>query len=49
MIHGILLFWRYFNSAGAHESGLIGEDPNGVPNNLIPYISQVVLLASLIN
>lgn len=32
---------RYFNPAGAHESGLIGEDPNGIPNNLIPYISQV--------
>ncbi|MDB9805165.1 UDP-glucose 4-epimerase GalE [Porticoccaceae bacterium] len=31
---------RYFNPAGAHESGLIGEDPNGVPNNLFPYISQ---------
>lgn len=32
---------RYFNPAGAHESGLIGEDPNGTPNNLMPYISQV--------
>lgn len=32
---------RYFNPIGAHESGLIGEDPNGVPNNLAPYISQV--------
>lgn len=32
---------RYFNPAGAHESGLIGEAPNGVPNNLMPYISQV--------
>ncbi|MCW8889717.1 MAG: UDP-glucose 4-epimerase GalE [Sedimenticola sp.] len=32
---------RYFNPAGAHESGLIGEDPNGIPNNLMPYISQV--------
>ncbi|WP_281688451.1 UDP-glucose 4-epimerase GalE [Pseudomonas citronellolis] len=32
---------RYFNPVGAHESGLIGEDPNGVPNNLLPYISQV--------
>ena len=32
---------RYFNPAGAHESGLIGEDPNGVPNNLFPYVAQV--------
>jgi UDP-glucose 4-epimerase len=32
---------RYFNPVGAHESGLIGEEPNGVPNNLMPYISQV--------
>lgn len=32
---------RYFNPVGAHESGLIGEDPNGIPNNLMPYIVQV--------
>ncbi len=32
---------RYFNPVGAHESGLIGEEPNGIPNNLMPYISQV--------
>jgi UDP-glucose 4-epimerase len=32
---------RYFNPVGAHESGLIGEDPNGVPNNLMPFVSQV--------
>ena len=32
---------RYFNPTGAHESGLIGEDPNGIPNNLMPYIAQV--------
>ncbi len=32
---------RYFNPAGAHKSGQIGEDPNGIPNNLMPYISQV--------
>lgn len=32
---------RYFNPVGAHESGLIGEDPNGIPNNLMPYISKV--------
>ena len=32
---------RYFNPVGAHPSGLIGEDPNGVPNNLMPYVSQV--------
>lgn len=34
---------RYFNPAGAHESGLIGEDPNGIPNNLLPFISQVAI------
>ena len=32
---------RYFNPIGAHESGRIGEDPNGIPNNLVPYIAQV--------
>lgn len=32
---------RYFNPVGAHESGLIGEDPNGIPNNLLPYITRV--------
>ena len=34
---------RYFNPIGAHESGLIGEDPNGIPNNLLPYVSQVAI------
>lgn len=34
---------RYFNPVGAHESGLIGEDPQGVPNNLMPYIAQVAV------
>ena len=34
---------RYFNPVGAHDSGLIGEDPNGIPNNLLPYISQVAI------
>ncbi len=34
---------RYFNPVGAHESGIIGEDPNGIPNNLMPYISQVAV------
>ncbi len=34
---------RYFNPVGAHRSGLIGEDPNGIPNNLLPYISQVAV------
>ena len=34
---------RYFNPVGAHSSGLIGEDPNGIPNNLLPYISQVAI------
>ena len=41
-------FWniallRYFNPVGAHESGRIGEDPDGIPNNLLPYISQVAI------
>ena len=34
---------RYFNPIGAHDSGLIGEDPNGIPNNLVPYITQVAV------
>ena len=34
---------RYFNPVGAHDSGLIGEDPNGVPNNLMPYLTQVAI------
>ncbi|AYC31464.1 UDP-glucose 4-epimerase GalE [Pseudomonas cavernae] len=34
---------RYFNPVGAHQSGLIGEDPNGIPNNLLPYVSQVAI------
>jgi UDP-glucose 4-epimerase len=34
---------RYFNPVGAHESGTIGEDPNGIPNNLVPYVSQVAV------
>ena len=34
---------RYFNPVGAHESGLIGEDPQGIPNNLMPFISQVAV------
>ncbi|MCW8995571.1 MAG: UDP-glucose 4-epimerase GalE [Psychromonas sp.] len=34
---------RYFNPVGAHASGLIGEDPNGIPNNLLPYIAQVAV------
>ncbi len=36
-----IVLLRYFNPVGAHESGQIGEDPNGIPNNLMPYISQV--------
>ncbi|GAB6097824.1 UDP-glucose 4-epimerase GalE [Desulfatiferula olefinivorans] len=36
-----IILLRYFNPVGAHESGLIGEDPRGIPNNLMPYISQV--------
>ena len=34
---------RYFNPIGAHESGLIGEDPKGIPTNLVPYIAQVAI------
>ncbi|MCL2174289.1 UDP-glucose 4-epimerase GalE [Candidatus Saccharibacteria bacterium] len=34
---------RYFNPIGAHDSGLIGEDPSGIPNNLLPYVSQVAV------
>ena len=34
---------RYFNPIGAHKSGLIGEDPNGIPNNLMPYVTQVAI------
>lgn len=45
-LHGAEPAWniallRYFNPAGAHQSGMIGEDPNGTPNNLMPYVSQV--------
>jgi UDP-glucose 4-epimerase len=39
--HIVLL--RYFNPVGCHESGLIGEEPNGIPNNLMPYIMQVAV------
>ncbi len=38
-----IILLRYFNPMGAHESGLIGEDPNGIPNNLVPYVSQVAV------
>ena len=34
---------RYFNPVGAHESGRIGEDPNGIPNNLLPFVAQVAV------
>jgi len=34
---------RYFNPVGAHQSGLIGEEPNGIPNNLMPYVTQVAI------
>ena len=39
---GVVLL-RYFNPIGAHESGMIGEDPRGIPNNLMPYITQVAI------
>lgn len=38
-----VMLLRYFNPIGAHESGLIGENPNGIPNNLMPYITQVAV------
>lgn len=38
-----IVLLRYFNPIGAHESGLIGEDPKGIPNNLVPYIAQVAI------
>lgn len=38
-----VILLRYFNPVGAHESGLIGEDPQGIPNNLMPYVSQVAV------
>lgn len=38
-----IVLLRYFNPIGAHESGLIGEDPKGIPNNLVPYIAQVAV------
>ncbi len=40
---GALVLLRYFNPVGAHASGLIGEDPNGIPNNLMPYVAQVAV------
>ena len=38
-----IVLLRYFNPIGAHKSGLIGENPNGIPNNLMPYITQVAV------
>lgn len=38
-----IVLLRYFNPIGAHESGLIGEDPKGIPNNLLPYVAQVAV------
>lgn len=38
-----IVLLRYFNPVGAHESGAIGEDPNGIPNNLMPFVSQVAV------
>ena len=38
-----IVLLRYFNPIGAHPSGMIGEDPRGIPNNLMPYISQVAV------
>lgn len=38
-----VILLRYFNPIGAHESGLIGEDPKGIPNNLVPYVTQVAI------
>jgi UDP-glucose 4-epimerase len=41
--HWRIALLRYFNPVGAHISGTIGEDPNGIPNNLVPYVSQVAV------
>lgn len=42
--HGLdVILLRYFNPVGAHESGTLGEDPNGIPNNLVPYVMQVAV------
>ena len=38
-----IMLLRYFNPIGAHISGLIGEDPKGIPNNLVPYIAKVAV------
>ena len=38
-----MILLRYFNPIGAHKSGTIGENPNGIPNNLMPYITQVAV------
>ena len=38
-----VILLRYFNPIGAHESGMIGEDPTGIPNNLMPYVTQVAV------
>ena len=35
-----VILLRYFNPIGAHKSGMIGEDPKGIPNNLLPYVAQ---------
>lgn len=43
MPHWRVVLLRYFNPVGAHESGRIGEDPSGIPNNLMPYVSQVAV------
>ncbi|MGD4352596.1 NAD-dependent epimerase/dehydratase family protein, partial [Xanthomonas citri pv. citri] len=41
--HWQLISLRYFNPIGAHHTGTIGENPNGIPNNLMPYVSQVAV------
>ena len=38
-----VILLRYFNPIGAHQSGMIGEDPKGIPNNLLPYVAQVAI------
>ena len=38
-----IILLRYFNPIGAHKSGLMGENPNGIPNNLMPYVTQVAV------
>ena len=45
----LIICLRYFNPAGAHESGMLGEQPKGIPNNIFPYISQFEVYYQFLN